>query len=294
MMKKVYTTLLAFVLLWAFPCTKGEAGTFTIGGKYWYETTWDSALLNIVDGIWTETLQEMGFYNIESDLHVGSGYLAGPVLGYQTSDKIWSISFAPMVFSHFSQKVVGSSLIDIDIYDLGPGFGIPFEGNSQFTIDVTRRDYDLAVSYALLNHTDTYSFLEYCRVFLGLKYQTVSYDFGITTRVGIDSFTDEMGFDYKVYMPTVGVGFVFPLSEDVAAGIQGGIGVAHFSDIEVDDSLAFNVEANVNILARDKMIIQFGYRYQKFSFDLEDPDFNKTYESEDKTYGPTLTLTYAF
>ncbi|MCP4045564.1 MAG: hypothetical protein GY732_06190 [Gammaproteobacteria bacterium] len=292
MTKKVYVILWGLVFLLAFSLVKVEAGTFAIGAKYWYETTWDSALLDIVDQIFSDGFEEMGFYNVESDTHVGTGYLAGPVFGYQTSDNLWSISFAPMIISSFSQKIVGSVLADLDL--CGTGLPIPVQGNTKTTVDVTRIDYDFAISYSLLDYKDRFSFLEYCKVFLGLKYQSISYDFELTTRVAIFEETDTTEFDYEVYMPTVGVGFVYPLTEDIAAGIQGGIGMARFYDINVDDSLAFNVEATVSIVPVENMIIQFGYRYQEFSFDLQYSNPDKTYKSEDKTYGPTVSLIFTF
>jgi len=294
MLKKAHMILWVLVLLLAFPLLKAEAGTFMVGAKCWYETTWDSAMLDIIDELFTDQFSKVGFYNIESDTHAGSGYLAGPVLGYQTSDNIWSFSFAPMVVSNFSQKIIITDLADL----IFGGVVFPVQGNGRVAIDVTRRDYDFAASYSLLRYKDTFSFLEYCKVFLGLKYESVSYDFQVTTRVATFESTDTIGFDFEVYMPTVGVGFVYPFTDNIVAGIQAGVGVAFFNGIDVDDSLAYNVEANVSISPRDKIIIQFGYRYQEFSFDLHysdpDNDLDKTYKSKDKTYGPTVTLIYTF
>ncbi len=289
MMKKAFIILSVLVSGLSFPFVKADAGTFVLGAKCWYEATWDSAILDIFDQILTDDLAENGFYNIESDTHIGNGYLAGPVLGYQTSDGVWSFSFAPMVFSGFSQKIVGFSLSDMDLLDIG--VPIPVEGNTKVVVDVTRTDYDFAVSYALDHYKDLLPFLEYCKVFMGLKYEKISYDFEITSRVAFFEVTGTDEFDFEVYMPTIGFGVAYPFSQDIVAGIQGGIGVATFHDIDVDNSLAYNVEANVSISPIDKLIIQFGYRYQKFSFDLNSAD-GKTYSSEDVTYGPTVTLIF--
>ncbi len=292
MTKKVYVILWGLVFLLAFSLVKVEAGTFMVGVKYWYETTWDSPMVDIFDQYSTDYLEGFGFYQIESDTQVGTGFLAGPVLGYQTSDNKWSISFAPMLFSNFSQKIVSTNLYDLDL--CGDGVLIPVQGNTATTVDVTRLDYDFAVSYSLLDYKDRFSFLEYCKVFFGLKYQNITYDFEYTYGVSILEETEFYQWDWEVYMPTVGVGFVYPFSEDIAATIQGGIGMAFFSGIDVDDSLAYNVEANVNIVPIDKMIIQFGYRYQEFSFDLHTTNPDKTYKSKDRTYGPTVTFIYTF
>ncbi len=76
-----------------------------LGAKYWY-AAWDSAVLD-----WFEKEVGIGFLanglTLESDLDMGSGFLAGPLLGYQSDDGIWSVSLAPMVFSSFSQDWEG-------------------------------------------------------------------------------------------------------------------------------------------------------------------------------------------
>jgi opacity protein-like surface antigen len=107
------------------------------------------------------------------------------------------------------------------------------------------------------------------------------------------SLLGEDSFDFKIYMPTVGVGFAYPLTEDIAVGIQGGIGLAHFRGIDADNSAAYNLEATVNIVPRENLIIQFGYRYQKFSFDLQPSDLKETFKSGDSTCGPTLMFIYS-
>lgn len=310
-MKKAYMILWVLVIFPAFflvnkaaaetfaERTKGKViaevsgGTFIAGAKVWYETTWDSALLNIYDELLTDSLTEIprgqgGFYNVESKIYAGSGYLAGPVLGYQSSNKIWSVSFAPMVTSHFSQQIKGSVLMDLDLF--GTGDMVPITGNMETIVDVTRLDFDLAGSYSLAQFKDRFFLFEYCKVFAGFKYQDISYDFTFTAQVADFKDTGTRGFDYNVYMPTVGVGIVYPFSEDIVAGVQVGHGVAHFSGIDVEDSLATNIEANVTVLPIDNLIVQFGYRYQQFSFDLKID--GKTYTSNDITYGPTLTAIY--
>ena len=295
-MKKAYTVFWVFFLLLAILCTKTEAGTFTIGAKYWYETTWDSGYLGIFVPMYTDNLrnsQDFTFENIEYEALVGSGYLAGPLLGYQTDNGRWSFSIAAMVLSHFSQSVQGTSQVPVDISSICEDcpLVIPFETHERLTVDVTRRDYDFAASYSF---SQSDSFLEYCKVFLGFKYQQVEYGLTSNLRIWDITSTETYTSDYDVYMPTLGIGIVYPFSENIAAGIQGGIGGAFFDGLNIDDSLTYNFEANVSIKPTDNIIIQLGYRYQEFPFDFHDPEFGKTYESKDKTYGPTLTITYAF
>ncbi len=298
-MKKAYVMVWVLVLLLAMPVVQPEAGTFYAGVKFWYETTWDSAMLDIFDQAFADRLErweDYDLYNITSDTYIGSGYLAGPVLGYQTSGNVLSISLAPMVFSSFSQKMESSSLVDYLVYDpyLGDYIWLPMSVISEVSVDVTRTDFDLAVSYALLQFRERVPILEYCKLFLGFKYQEVDYDFKYRIHFAGQSEPGHDEFDYEVYMPTVGIGFVYPFTDDIAVGIQAGIGMAFFTLETVDDGFAYNFEANVNITPIDNMIVQFGYRYQAFVFDLTMADTGEKYESTDKTYGPTVTLVYTF
>lgn len=295
-MKKAYVFLCLLAVLLALHPAKAKAGTYFVGLKSWYETTWDSALLDIYDQNINDDLPSIGFYDVESDTYVGTGYLAGPLFGYQTNDKLWSFSFAPMVVSDFSQEIRGAALYDIDIGSIFgfPGLYMPVTASTKTVVDVTRRDYDLAVSYSLSQFKENYSFFKYCKAYLGLKYQEIDYDFHLTTKVGnLSPLTDTVSFDYQVYVPTLGGGFVYPFTEEIVGGIQVGLGMAHFEGIDVDDSIAYTFEASINISPAESVIVQIGYRYQQFSYDLHTND-GRNFSAVDKTRGPTLSLVNAF
>ena len=298
MQKKCYMILSVLVLLVSFLPLKVQAGTFVVGAKTWYETTWDSAVLDIYKQLFTDSLRksdEIKYENIEYETFTGNGYLAGPVIGYQTDDAIWSFSFAAMVLSHFNQEVRGSALAT-------EAFGIvppdPFRVIDHTTVDVDRTDYDFTASYSLSSFKDKLSFLRYWKVFLGFKYQDVDYDFTFHTKIESGALSipnsGTTSIDYEVYMPTLGIAFVYPFTEHIAVGIQGGAGVAHFEGYNAKDGFAFNVEGNFNIEPINNLIIQLGYRYQEFRFETDFPAPEKNYNATDKTYGPTLTIAYTF
>jgi hypothetical protein len=286
-MKKacVVIGILTFVL--AFSPVNSEAGTFIVGAKYW-QTSWDSAVLDWFQKDIGAAFKATGV-TLQSDVGRGKGYMTGPVFGYQTDDGTWSFSFAAMALSHFSQDWHGTA----GTMDLNTN------------IDTTRRDFDFAVTYSLARHKDTLSFLEYCRIFLGYKYQTVDYDLKLqyNTAMGIRNYNYKL--DANVHMPTVGVGVVYPIFDKLVFGLQGGVGLALIDlvmtdpdgkdfDIDPKYSFAFNTEANLNILPVKDLVVQIGFRYQEWYLKARSPQRWDTTESRDTTYGPTLTIVYAF
>ena len=42
-----------------------------------------------------------------ADAENGKGFLAGPLVSYQTDDRLWTVSLAFMWFSSFSQDIQG-------------------------------------------------------------------------------------------------------------------------------------------------------------------------------------------
>jgi hypothetical protein len=242
------------LLLLILPFTIVEAGTFMVGAKGWYHTTWDSAPLAIFA---KQISAEFGLTDYEAVS--GSGYMAGPILGYQTDNGKLSFSFAPMIISHFSQDVYGESM------DWG------------MKVDVSRIDLDFAAACSLF---------KYLKVFAGFKYQKIEYDLELTQGGDLDG----IDFDYWVYIPSAGIGLVYPFNNSIMAGIQAGAGIAIFKDIEVENSLAFNLEASVTITPFENAFIQFGYRYQQYTMEVEDSNLKAT----DRTYGPTFTVVYTF
>ena len=283
LVKRAYGTILIMVLFTALFCSKAYAGTFLIGAKYWWVMSWDSAILAYYDkGLCADVIRTDFAYNSESE--AGTGYLAGPVFGYQTSDGVWSFGFAPMVISSFSQKLNAKAWPPADPSNIYP---------INTDIKLQRMDYDLAVSYSLFQFKDSLSVLEYCKLFAGIKYETVKAD--LTSTIQDTEFNQSVDIKYDLIMPTVGVGVVYPFTDKFFAGIQGGLGLAIISssDIKADSTVSYNVDCNLGFMPIDKLILQLGFRYQRWDLKTTSSDANPgTYA--DITYGPTLSCAYVF
>jgi len=286
-MKKVLIVSLILGCFLALSPGISGAGTFMVGGKYWY-AEWESAVLDWFEKDISAGLKEQGV-DLQSDIDTGTGYLAGPLLGYQTDNGKWAVSLAAMVFSDFSQDWTGnagSMMLDTNV-------------------DTERMDLDFAVIYALSQYGDAWSLFKYTRVFAGYKFQKVEYDLDL----GYQTFMGDRQFRYKldadVHMPTLGIGFVYPIFEKLVVGLQGGIGLALTElemtdpdgvkfDISPDASITYNGEFTVTWLPIEHLIIQAGLRGQMWYLKARSPVWWEETESEDITWGPTVSVVLAF
>ncbi len=255
------------------------AGSFIVGAKGWY-TIWDSAILD-----WLEKDISISFQQnrvqFQADRDPGTGYMAGPLFGYLSDDGKWSVSVVPMVLSSFSQDWNGTAS------------GMSLRGDA----DLTRRDYDLAI---------TYQFAEHFKAFAGYKFQDMELDFRLTTTTILGTQTDTFDVEARAHIPSFGVGAVWPLVQGkFVIGGQAGV-LLPMMDMEITNQsgvtedilphsgLGFNVEGNLTWQPLARMILQLGYRYQMFEFDARGPGRTETLTSRDITHGPTLSLVYAF
>ena len=255
------------------------AGTFIVGAKGWY-TIWDSGILD-----WLEKDIGLSFQQnrvqFRADRDPGNGFLAGPLLGYLTDDGKWSVSVVPMVFSNFSQDWNGTAS------------AMTLQGDAE----LTRRDYDLAVTYKLSDHF---------KAFAGYKFQDMDLKFILVTTTILGSQTDTFDVEATAHIPSFGFGVALPLArERVVVGGQAGV-LLPMMDLKVTDQngvtedilphpgLGFNAEATLTWQPVERMILQLGYRYQVFEFEARGPGRTETITSRDITHGPTLSLAYAF
>jgi long-subunit fatty acid transport protein len=273
--------LVIFILLFCFSPATVAAGNFIVGVKGWY-ASWDSSILD-----WFEQDIAQDFMDrrlsLTADSDPGTGYLAGPLLGYQTDDGKWSFSFAPMVFSSFTQDWNGAA----GSMDL----------NSN--VDLSRQDYDLSATYTLS---------KYLRVYAGWKIQIMEMDFNLS----YETPARPQAFAYKVestvHMPTAGIGLTYPVHEKVVLGLQLGVLYA-VPELEITDqdnitrnlypqpSFGYNSEANISFQPLERLVLQLGYRYQIFSLEtvnIVDSDALEKWDSYDITHGCTMSVVYVF
>jgi len=279
------------ILLMSVSVTAARAGTWMLGLKGWY-TSWDSSLLGWAEKD-IEALFAINGVQVDVEKDPGTGYLAGPVLGFQSDDGEWSVSFAAMVFSQFSQSV------DMEAAGMGE---IETDG------DLDRKDFDIAVTYALFKYGDSFSLFKYQNLFFGFKYQIANFDLDVFYDPGSSTQSDKAfshKIEQKVLMPTIGTGFSYPLWDKTAAGLQLGLlyvipdltkkddtGTTH---IWTQPSFGFNGEITFSYLPFNNFVMQLGYRYQEWSLTASLSDDNDTETSSpDITHGLTLTLVYLF
>jgi hypothetical protein len=286
-MNRIWIVIIVFAYVFAISPGTSEAGTFMVGGKYWY-AEWDSAVLDWFEKDIGAGFKEMGM-TLKSDIDRGTGYLAGLLLGYQTDDREWAFSFAAMGFSHFSQDWTGNAGAMTLATD----------------VDTDRKDFDFAVSYSLSKYQDKLPLFKYSRIFAGYKYQVVDYDLilSYSTLMGQRRFDYELEAD--VHMPTVGIGFVYPVSDKWVFGLQAGVGLALIElemkdsdgetfDISPDASITYNGELALTFLPMKDWIVQLGFRAQAWYLKARSPKRWEETESEDITWGPTISAVYVF
>lgn len=283
MRKSRLMTGIVLVFLLVNSPVSSEAGTFMFGVKGWY-TTWESSVVDWFDKNITGEFAALGV-DISTDSDDGSGYLAGPLISYQSNDGKWSASFAPMIVSSFSQ--------DWDTKAAGM--------NMDTDVDLERIDLDFAVSYA---------FNKYVWVFWGYKYQDMDFDCTLTYDSAMGSYKYKYKIESYVHIPSIGAGFVYPVSDKLALSTQLGVlysvptlkrtdkmaGDKTTDDIWTEGTVGFNGELTINYQPTGNLVFQLGYRYQYFRLDAKafDNRFSGKTESDDITHGPTVSAVWVF
>jgi hypothetical protein len=294
-MKK--TIVISIICLFFTVPVTSNAGTMMLGAKSWY-TWWDSAVSEFgareTNKVFEALLSDASeFIDIDIDSEIrfdqkdGDGILYGPMLSYQTDDGLWSFSLAFMVFGSFSQ--------DTDVVATVEDYTFLLESD----LDLDRKEIDFAVSRKIW---------EKFRVFLGFKYQEVEYVNEIDTEFGdFDLFEAEA----TILMPTAGIGYVHPLSDKMAIGLQGGlllvtgkVGYGLFEDSiegweDLDTTVGFNGEFSLSYMINQNLLVQAGYRYQTMKLKADFGhvpiiDVGIELDDTDTVHGFTVSAVYAF
>ncbi len=253
------------VTLSAF-CVHAESGTFYQGVKYWY-SLWDAMTIDSI----RESLEEQGY---EADAPAGTGFLIGPVLGFQAPSGRWSVSLALMILSEFSQDASAELL------------GVPLEFNT--TLD--RKDIDIALTYGVG------SFL---KVYAGFKYMLASFDIFMDTPPPGNWIHEPVA----AYIPVLGVGFSYPLTEELSVSGQAGVRYAfyridlidnsngeHLDPGSVSNPWGLAAEVSLNYLAYEHLFVQVGYRFEWLHATTEIDGMKL--EVDDLAHGPILAVVY--
>ncbi len=256
-----------------------KTGTWIVGAKGWV-ADWESSVLEWFEKEIAADFMELGVV-LDADSDPGDGYLAGPLFSHQSKDGKWAVSFAPMVFSSFSQDWDGTA---------------GQMGAIRSDVDLDRIDFDLALNYSLSKNF---------KLFVGYKHQIMDMDFTLSYNTMMAAETYEYELESTVMIPTVGVGYIHPVHEKVVLGVQLGVlytiseldmknSEGQTFDIWPHSSLGFNGEVNVNYQPIRDLVLQLGYRYQHFTLEARSPGRWNTTVSDDVTYGVTVSVLYVF
>ena len=279
--------VLSFVVI-AYP-TGGHAGTFMIGAKSWF-AVWDSAIdqelidlagQDIEDDL--ETNYGVGNAEVDSSPEKGFGFIAGPLLGYQSNDGLWSFSGAIMLLNSFSQETDGTVVADGTEYD------------GEYELELNRSEIDLAVTRSITNNF---------KVFAGYKHLILENKFsGEIKNAPITYKGDIYKVDITMQIPTIGIGYVYPFTDKMIFGLQLGVLYAmtdveyknyiwdESGDVDVENSPGYTAEANLSFLASDQFLLQGGFRYQAIKFKTESGEVADI-DAWDQFYGITISAVY--
>jgi hypothetical protein len=128
-MKRIFFCIVFIPLIIVFNTTSLRAGTVLIGVKFWY-AFWDSSTAKCFE---EAIARKTAAYDPEVEAQTGKGYLAGPVLGYQTDNRLWSFSIALMLLNSFSEEIKYFH-------------NIPSRTEIPCDVELDRREVDTAIS----------------------------------------------------------------------------------------------------------------------------------------------------
>ncbi len=248
-----------------------HAGTFNIGMKSWY-ANWDSAasklLGDVMDRVMLSNLiLPSGQGNFNANIEDGTGYLAGPVFGYETDDKRWSINAGIMFLNSFSQSM------DMALYyQTGPPFSLTIPLNVPVDIKLDRKDYELIVGYSLNN---------YFKIFAGYKYETYNVKANISS-ISFMSFSlpvllSNYEYESKFHILMPGASATLPVGERFRLGLKASVPIAKpeiidktfGQDIDVKGRFGIIGEAYASVKLWDKVIVKLGYGYETYKFKID-------------------------
>lgn len=288
MLKRSIPVIVIAVFLLALAPAPLMAGTLMLGAKAWFavwgsefgQTAADQANLTLDEIYQDETTRPS---QTTANAENGKGYLAGPLVSYQTDDRLWTVSLAFMWFSSFSQD------IKANLHDIPLDVDVPFK----YDLELTRKETDIAVARSLT---------ENWKVFAGYKRQAWESKFKAEIE-GESYAVYDINLDMDV--PTAGVGYTAPLTESLALGIQLGVLYVmpdfqvkdYFYDetinLDMKNTLGFNGEITLTWLVSESVALQGGYRYQYMKLEFDQPEGEPDIDPIDDTFqGVTVTAVY--
>ncbi len=310
-MKKKSLPFFLILVLFCFPAVS-YAGSMMVGMKGWYAfwEGWPNTACTQVDDAVDEAIVSAllgaGATTADSDTNsekeTGKGYLAGPMLAYQTDDRMWSFSLAFMYFSDFKYETTSSGTFSAVI-------GVPMSGINflSYNIELKRREIDVALSRSITSWMKVFGGYKYLRTENKLE---IRGSLIIPPATVVGTVNSDVEITSNVHIPTAGIGLVFPLSSSVFFGLQGGIlyliptsetkstdneaGTGDKYTTDFNNSFGVNLEATLSVLAFESIMLQLGYRYQGMQIEAKVNESVGAYSVWDSFHGVTLSALYIF
>jgi len=311
-MKSEKACICLFIIIFLMAPSISMAGSVMIGAKVWY-AFWDGSP-DDMSGIVDNAIDEGILYALSSvtpatsqtssSEETGTGFLTGPMLAYQTDDRMWSFSLAVMYFSRFNYETESSGTFTFTIP--APPFNLNGVTNLDYEIELKRREIDVALSRSITS---------WMKIFAGYKYQRSEFNMDVTGSIYEPTYiTESIDTDVEIttysHVPTVGLGFALPLSGSIFLGFQAGVGylIAEFESKVKDNisstsskdtytyknTLGFTTEATISFLSWERVLFQLGYRYQGMRLERSETGNSESSSIWDSFHGVTFSALYLF
>ena len=238
------------------------------------------------------------FQGLDIEDPKSKGFLYGPTIGYVTSDKKLDFKLDMLLFGKYKTTV------DTDVM-MTANFGLGTTTQKvTFSIEekMEQRDIDFQAGYML---TDLF------RVFLGYRYQSMKTAFNYNYYIQLSGPTNifsavDFRFESEMHMPYLGAGLKIPVADNLIAAINGGIGVPvtgtvdeklianarlgtnyyiinyTFSDGQIEMAYMLFADASLAYTIMERVNLQLGYKYQRFTLKVKDVDLNADGRADEK------------
>lgn len=276
-MKKYIGITLLFCCM-IFSAT-ANAGTLLIGPKGWYGIYADGAQrLAFFAGVneHGNNLSSGTLYDNEDDRTLdgsGKGSMLGLLVGYQTDDKKWALSLAPMMSINMKFKESQKGYI-FDLDGNNDTTADQYPVNIEITEELTRIECDSII---------TRSVTDWFKIFAGYKVQyfhstgtsTATVMNGSTV---LETSTVKTEVTMKTHFPVLGAGLAFSFFERFSLGFNFGAGPYMGSGSYKVGSIAKNVkiepvagfvgDINLSVLVSDSVVLQTSGKMQAMVYNM--------------------------
>ncbi len=305
--------------------SSASAGTIYAGAQAWY-SFWNSGMARLQSDIaesaiklklaeyetqinsLVSTLGTAGGTDVEVKDPETKGYLAGPVAGYITSDKLWRFELSAMLFGAYTSTV--DTAVNIN-------YTVPIFGSKTIPVEIST---ELEIEQKEINFEARRNLTDYFGLLAGYKYLAfktdldMDYDFTIADTA---LFTTENSIMFKSDMHLLYLGACgnYPVTDklNISAGLAFGIpfagsseseliidGTNYASDYEI--KMAYLVMGNIGLVytLADAVNIELGYRLRMLTLKVADIDADLDGDADgasdynDLFHGAYLNAVYMF